>query len=101
MTWPRYAPTSTNTMIGVDMARTQSRVRAVIEHNSQLPTPQRPSSTRDLPRNRNLPRLEPLYGIRWFTVDPELEIQGRRPGGRGAHAPDFSARFHDRASGYH
>src|SRR5262245_45375070 len=60
-------------MTGIDMARTQIRVRAVIK-NSDV---------------GGLPRLQPLYGIRRFTVDPELEIERGRPSWGGAHAADF------------
>src|SRR6186713_943304 len=68
-------------MIGVDMARTHRRVRAVIKNSDVV----------------GLPSLEPLYGIRRFTVDPELEIEGWRPSWRGADAADLSTGLYSRS----
>src|SRR5687768_2927398 len=61
-------------MTGVETARTQSRVREVMELLASA-------------------RFEPLYGIDRTTVDPQLEVELRRPGGGGAHPAHFRARL--------
>src|SRR5688572_24946291 len=68
-------------MIGVEMARTHRRVRAVIKNSDVV----------------GLPSLEPLYGIRRFAVDPELEVERGRSSWRGADAADFSTGLYRRS----
>src|SRR5690349_355932 len=63
-------------MTGVETARTQSRVREVMSVLSLV-----------------LTGPEPLYGIDRTTVDPELEVELRRPGGGGPHPSHFGARL--------
>src|SRR5262249_54672378 len=61
---------------GVEIARTQIRVRKVI---SKL-------------RIRRSSRLQPLYGIDGTAVDAQFEINGGRPGRRGPDAAELRSR---------
>src|SRR5262245_11334948 len=76
-----------NAITGVEIARTQIRVRKVMLACSVLSQPVRALIG-------PLSWLEPLYGIDGTAVDAKLEIQFWRPRRRGADSADFRASVH-------
>src|SRR4051794_35088901 len=74
-----------NAMTGVEMARTHSLVREVMQE-----TPGKTAAV-PLPAATVLLLLQPLYGIDRAAVDAKLEIERRRPSRGVADAAEFGA----------